>query len=186
MDNLTEKQLSSENVFKGVLLDVYSDDVLLPNGNKGKREYIKHVGAACVVPVDNEGNVIIERQFRYAFNEILTEIPAGKLDSKQEPHLEAALRELKEETGYVPEEMIYLGEFYPACAYSDEIIHMYLATGLKKGERHLDEDEFVVVEKKPLKELFEEVMNGNIKDGKTQTAILKAYIYLNEKNERNA
>ena len=142
--------------------------------NKSKREYIKHVGAACVVPVDDEGNVIIEKQFRYPFSKVLTEIPAGKLDSKAEPHLDAALRELKEETGYSAEKMIYLGEFYPTCAYSDEIIHMYLATGLKKGEQKLDDDEFVGVEKMPLEELVAEIMKGNIPDGKTQVALLRA------------
>lgn len=111
MDNLFEKQLSSENVYKGRLLDVYCDEIELPGGNKSTREYIKHVGAACVVPVDKNGNVIIEKQFRYPFGKILIEIPAGKLDSKEEPHLQAALRELKEETGFAAEEMVYLGEF---------------------------------------------------------------------------
>ncbi len=180
MDNLTEKQISSESVFKGRLLDVYRDKVMLPNGNTSTREYIKHVGAACVVPVDNDGNVIIEKQFRYPFGAVLTEIPAGKLDSKQEPHLDAALRELKEETGYEAEKMVYLGEFYPTCAYSDEIIHMYLAFGLIQGEQKLDDDEFVGVEKMPLEDVVKEIMNGNIPDGKTQTAILKAYLYLKE------
>ena len=181
MDNLFEKKISSTNVYKGRLLDVYCDDIELPNGHKSKREYIMHVGAACVVPVDNDGNIIIEKQFRYPFHKVLTEIPAGKLDSKQEPHLDAALRELKEETGYTAEEMIYLGEFLPTCAYSDEIIHMYLATGLSLGEQKLDDDEFVGVEKMPLEEAVKEIMNGNITDGKTQTAILKAYLYLKNK-----
>lgn len=181
MENLFEKQLSSENVFKGVLLDVYCDDIELPNGRNAKREYIKHVGAACVVPVDNDSNIVIEKQFRYPFHKVLTEIPAGKLDSKEEPHLEAALRELREETGFTAEKMVYLGEFLPTCAYSDEVIHMYLATGLTKGEQQLDEDEFVGVEKMPLEEAVKEIMAGNITDGKTQTAILKAYLYLNNK-----
>lgn len=181
MDNLFEKKINSTNVFKGKLLDVYSDDIELPNGHRSKREYIKHVGAACVVPVDNDGNLIIEKQFRYPFGCVLTEIPAGKLDSKSEPHLEAAKRELKEETGYSTENMVYLGEFLPTCAYSDEIIHMYLATGLTKGEQNLDDDEFVGVESMPLEQAVKEIMNGNITDGKTQTAILKAYLYLNSK-----
>lgn len=178
MDNLFEKQLNSENVFKGMLLDVYSDDIELPGGHKSKREYIKHVGAACVVPIDSDGNIIIEKQFRYPFHKVLTEIPAGKLDSKDEPHLQAALRELKEETGFSAEKMVYLGEFLPTCAYSDEVIHMYLATGLTRGEQNLDDDEFVSVEKMPLGEAVKEIMNGNITDGKTQAAILKAYLYL--------
>lgn len=178
MENLIEQKVSSENVFKGKLLDVYSDSVILPNGNRSTREYIMHVGAACVVPIDSDENVIIEKQFRYPFHEVLTEIPAGKLNSKAEPHLEAALRELEEETGYSAKEMIYLGEFFPTCAYSDEIIHMYLAKGLIKGKQQLDEDEFVGVEKMPLKKLVEEIMQGNIRDGKTQAAVLKAYLHL--------
>ncbi len=182
MDSLFEKQLNSTNVYKGKLLDVYCDEILLPNGNKSGREYIKHVGAACVVPIDNDGNVIIEKQFRYPFSKVLTEIPAGKLDSKSEPHLEAASRELREETGYTAGKMIYLGEFYPTCAYSDEVIHMYLATQLTKGEQKLDDDEFVGVEKMPLDSLVDEIMKGNICDGKTQTAILKAYFYLKNNN----
>ena len=183
MDKLTEKMVSSKRIYEGRILDVYCDDILLPNGHTSVREYIKHVGAACVIPVDDDGNVIIEKQFRYPFNKILTEIPAGKLDSKKEPHLEAALRELREETGYSAEKMIYLGEYYPACAYSDEVIHMYLAAGLIKGDASPDEDEFVEIGRMPLDELVNEVMKGNIPDGKTQTAILKAYLYL--KNNRN-
>ena len=178
MQNLVEKEIDSKKVFEGKLLHVYSDSVELPNGHTSTREYIKHVGAACVVPVDEDGNVIIEKQFRYPFHDVLTEIPAGKLDSKEEPHLQAALRELQEETGYMAENMIYLGEFYPTCAYSDEIIHMYLATGLSQGQQNLDDDEFVGVEKIPLATLVEKIMNGEIKDGKTQTALLKSYLYL--------
>ncbi len=178
MDHLFEKQLTTECVFKGKILDLYLDTIELPNGHTATREYIKHVGAACVVPVDEDGNVITERQFRYPFNAVLTEIPAGKLDSKLEPHLDAALRELKEETGYTAENMVYLGEYYPTCAYSDETIHMYLATGLTPGAQNPDEDEFVEVEKVPLKTLIERIMAGEIKDGKTQTALLKAYLYL--------
>ena len=178
MQNLIEKEIESEKVFEGRLLHVFRDKVELPNGHIAVREYIKHVGAACVVPVDDDGNVIVEKQFRYPFNAVLTEIPAGKLDSKQEPHLQAALRELKEETGYEADEMIYLGEYYPTCAYSDETIHMYLAKGLRRGEQHLDDDEFVDVEKVPLKTLVAQIMAGEIKDGKTQTALLKAWLYL--------
>ena len=178
MSELFEKQLTSEQVYKGKILDLYLDTVELPNGHTSTREYIKHVGAACVVPVDANGNVIVEKQFRYPFGAVLTEIPAGKLDSKQEPHLQAALRELKEETGYEADEMIYLGEYYPTCAYSDETIHMYLARGLGRGEQNLDDDEFVDVEAVPLETLIDRIMAGEIKDGKTQTTLLKAYLYL--------
>jgi len=105
------------------------------------------------------------------------EIPAGKLDSKQEDHESAARRELEEETGYTARELIPLGKFYPACAYSDETIWMYLAKGLELGERHPDEDEFLDVELIPLKDLVAEVLAGRIPDAKTQIAILKAAAY---------
>ncbi len=178
MENLKEIQLSSERLYKGRILDLYLDEVQLADGKTSKREYIKHLGAACVVPVDNEGNVIMVKQFRYPFSRVLSEVPAGKLDSAAESHLVTAKRELLEETGYVAESMIYLGEYYPTCAYSDEIIHMYLATGLQYKEQQLDEGEFIGVEKIPLDAVVEEIMKGNIRDGKTQTAILKAYYYL--------
>lgn len=178
MNDLFEKKLEGKKVYEGKILDLYLDTVELPNGHTSTREYIKHIGAACVVPIDENDNVIVEKQFRYPFSAVLTEIPAGKLDSKQEPPLQAALRELREETGYTAENMIYLGEYYPTCAYSDETIHMYLATGLSQGEQHLDDDEFVGVEKVPLKTLVERIMAGKIKDGKTQTALLKAYLHL--------
>lgn len=171
---LTEKQISSEEVFSGVLLHVYSDDILLPNGSKAKREYIKHPGAACIVPITDSGSVIMERQFRYPFHAELLEIPAGKLDPGENPET-TALRELKEETGIVPDTLIYMGPYYPTCAYSDEVIHMYLARGLRYEEQHFDADEFLTLEEIPLKDLVADIMAGKIPDGKTQTALLKAY-----------
>lgn len=180
-EDLKEKQESSSLIYQGKILSLYKDDVRLPNGEKGVREYIRHVGAACIVPVKENGNVIIEKQFRYPFDTVLTEVPAGKLDSKNEDPEKAALRELQEETGYIAKKLIYLGDFYPTCAYSDENIRMYLATDLIKGETHLDDDEFLGVEEKPLEFLIDDVMSGKIKDGKTQTALLKAYYYINSK-----
>jgi len=115
------------------------------------------------------------RQYRYPFGKVLLEIPAGKLDSPGEDPLDAAKRELKEETGAKAEEFMFMGEYYPTCAYSTEIIYMYLAKGLSFGETDLDEDEFIEVERIPIKTLFDMVMRGDIRDGKTQTAILKAY-----------
>lgn len=173
-----EKRITCSEVFSGCLLHVFKDDVLLPNGNTSVREYIKHVGAACVVPVTDENEVLMERQFRYPFGRVLLEVPAGKLDSKAEDPKDAACRELREETGASAEELIYLGPFYPTCAYSDEVIHIYLARGLSFGETHLDADEFITVEKIPLETLIADVMSGRIADGKTQTALLKAYLYL--------
>ncbi len=174
--DLVEKQISSASVFRGRLLDVYSDDIELPNGDKSKREYIRHVGAACVVPITAEGNVIIERQYRYPVGRILTEIPAGKLNSKNESPEAAARRELLEETGITAGKLIYLGELIPTCAYSDEIIHMYVAKDLQYGERKTDEDEFLNLEEIPLETLVRDIMAGKVPDSKTQAAVLRAYL----------
>lgn len=172
--NLTETQTESQEIFDGVILHVYKDTVQLPNGHSATREVIRHVGAVGVIPVTDDGKVIIERQFRYPLNQIITEIPAGKLDSFTEDRLSAAKRELEEETGYTAKEWIPLGDYYPTPAYCDERITLYLARGLTQGQRHLDEDEFLNFEAVPLTQLVAEVMDGTITDGKTQVAILKA------------
>ena len=175
---LREVRTASEDIFDGVILNVKRDTVRLPNGHSSIREVIRHVGAVCVIPVTEEGDVIIERQYRYPFDTVITEIPAGKLDSKQEDRLSAAKRELREETGLTADSWINLGDFYPAAAYSDEYITMYLAQGLHQGKQALDDGEFLEVKKAPLKELLSDVMAGKIPDAKTQTAILKAARYL--------
>ena len=176
---LRETQLSSREIFDGRILHVFEDTVRLPNGAAASREYLRHIGAVCVIPVLEDGSVLVERQYRYLVAQVLTEIPAGKLDTKDEDHLLAAQRELREETGATAERWTSLGLFYPACAYSDEAIEMYLAQGLHFGERHLDADEFLNVARVPLTELVEEVMAGRIPDAKTQIAILKADRLLN-------
>lgn len=176
--SLKELQLTSEQVYDGGLLKVFRDDIQMPHGVKAYREYIKHLGAVCVVPITDDGKVVIEHQWRYPMGKALLEIPAGKLDSVDEDHEEAARRELREETGAVATEMIYLGELYPTPAYSTEVIYMYLAKGLTFGERSLDEDECLTVETVPLKDLVKAILNGEIPDGKTQAAILRAAAYL--------
>ena len=176
---LRETQLSSREIFDGRILHVFEDTVRLPNGAAASREYLRHIGAVCVIPVLEDGSVLVERQYRYPVAQVLTEIPAGKLDAKDEDHLLAAQRELREETGATAERWTSLGLFYPACAYSDEAIEMYLAQGLHFGVRHLDADEFLNVARVPLTELVEEVMAGRIPDAKTQIAILKADRLLN-------
>jgi len=171
---LIEKNVKSELIYDGVIVHLYRDTVLLPNGGEALREIVKHVGAVCIVPVTDEGDVILERQYRYAVGEILTEIPAGKLNSADEDPAEAALRELKEETGAVPAELIDMGIYYGSPAIVGEKIHMYMARGLTFGERNLDEDEFLDVVRMPLCEAVREVLVGNVPDGKTQAAILRA------------
>ena len=170
---LREEWKSTKEIFDGRILHVIDDTVICPNGNEASRELIRHVGAVCVVPLTDDGKVIVERQFRYPISKVITEVPAGKLDSKDEDPLLAAKRELREETGYTADEWISLGVFYPAPAYSDEVIHLYLARNLKKGERDLDEDEFLDVYEVPLQELVDGIMKGEITDCKTQMAILK-------------
>ena len=176
---LREKRLSTEEIFNGRILHVIKDRILLPNGKEGSREVVRHIGAVAMIPVDIDGCAVVERQFRYPIDQVITEIPAGKLDYKGEDHLEAAKRELMEETGYTGDEWTELGLFYPAAAYTDEKIMMYLVRGLHQGSRKLDEDEFINVVKVPLKDLVTDVMAGRITDAKTQIAILKADKYLN-------
>ena len=169
---LIEKQISSKNVFDGVLLHVYKDEIELPNGNEAVREYIKHQGAVCVVPVTDEMEVIAVKQYRYPIGRVTIEIPAGKLDAGEEP-LTAAKRELSEETGVECADIEYIGGLYPSVAYTDEIIHMYVAKNLVFGEAHTDDDEFLNVVKIPLKDFVDMVMDGKIQDSKTMAAILK-------------
>lgn len=172
-ENLAEVKTGSEEIFDGIILHVFKDTVQLPNGNPATREVIRHVGAVGVVPVTDDGKVIVEQQFRYPLDQVITEIPAGKLDSFTEDRLSAAKRELEEETGYTAKEWVELGDYYPTPAYCDERITLYLARGLAQGQRHLDEDEFLNFKAIPLADLVEDVMAGRITDGKTQVAILK-------------
>ena len=170
---LFEKKLTSRQVFDGVVVKLFVDEVMLPDGKKSVREIVRHPGAVCVVPVTDEGEVIMVRQFRYAFGEVLLEIPAGKLEPGEDP-LSAALRELEEESGVVAKNVEHMGELYTTVAIFDERIQMYLATGLTYKKAHPDDGEFLEVEKIPLSDLVEMVMNGEIKDSKTQIALLKA------------
>ena len=171
---LEETFVSREEIYDGVVLHVVKDKVCLPNGETSYREFCLHIGAVCVIPITDDGMVVMERQYRYAHGRVFFEIPAGKLDSADEDPLEAAKRELLEETGAVAEKITYLGRLDTTPALINEKIHMYLAEGLTFGERKLDEDEFINVELVPLTTLVEMVMNGEICDSKTQIAVLKA------------
>lgn len=181
---LFEKQLSSRQLFDGVVIKLFVDDIELPNGARSHREIVRHQGAVCVIPVTDEGEVIMVRQFRYPFGRVLLEIPAGKLEPNEDP-LDAARRELEEESGVVADRVDFMGELYTTVAFTDEKIYTYIATGLTFKDSHPDEDEFVEVVKIPLSTLVKMVMDGEIKDSKTQVAILKAERILGEraKNE---
>ena len=157
----------------------------MPNGKSAVREVIRHVGAVCVVPLTDAGEVICVRQYRYPAGQVMLEIPAGKLDSKWEDRQTAALRELREETGARCERLTSLGAFYPAPAYSDELIDIYLAEGLSVGETDPDEDEFLDVVRVPLRELVDMALRGEIVDAKTQMAVLKVWVMKQREEKRS-
>ena len=171
--NLSEKQLTSKPVFNGKILTVRLDTALLPNGNTAEREIVEHPGGVGVIPITENGEVLLVEQFRYSYGANVLEIPAGKRSVGEDP-LFCGQRELKEETGASAKHFTYLGEVYPTPGYSTEIIHLYAATGLSFSEATPDEDEFLNLVKMPLSELVDKTVSGEIKDAKTQIAALKA------------
>lgn len=174
---LTEKTLSSEKIFDGHILHIRRDAVELPDGSRGFREVVDHPGGVCVLALDDRNRALLVSQYRYPYEKVLREIPAGKLEYGEDPAA-AAIRELKEETGAVAGEFRSLGELYPSPGYCGEIIRMYLARDLAFGEAHLDEDEFLNLERVPFDELVEQVLSGEIKDAKTIAAVLKGKLLL--------
>ena len=174
---LFEKKISSKQIFDGKVVKLFVDEVELPDGQIATREIVRHPGAVCVVPLTDKGEVVMVKQFRYPFDEVLLEIPAGKLEPGEDP-LEAVKRELEEESGAVAGKIEYIGELYTTVAIFDEKIQMYLATDLTFTNAHPDTDEFITSEKIPLSILINMVMNGEIKDAKTQIALLKAEKYI--------
>ena len=179
---LYEKKLTSKQIFDGKVVKLFVDTVELPDGKEAIREIVRHPGAVCVIPVTPEGEVIMVKQYRYAFEQIMLEIPAGKLEPGEDP-LEAVKRELEEESGVVAGNIEYMGEIFTTVAIFDEKIHAYLATDLVYKNAHPDEDEFLEVEKIPLSTLVDMVMNGEIKDSKTQICILQAHKLLSERSK---
>lgn len=170
--HLEEKTLESNQIFDGKVVKLFVDKAQLENGEAVTREVIKHPGGVCVVPLDENGNVLFVKQYRYPHHQVMLEIPAGKLEWG-ESHHDCGLRELREETGCTCDSYTYLGSLVPTPAYCGEIIHMYLAEGLHYGKQDLDEDEFLDIERIPLQKAAEMVMNNEIPDAKTQLAILK-------------
>ncbi len=176
--DLTEKTLSREDKFHGQILSVHVDQVLLPNGQTSTREVVDHVDGVAVLPLDERNNVLTVTQYRYVFGKTLLEIPAGKLDPGEDP-VTGALRELKEETGAVPDVFLPLGRILPAPGCYGETLHLFLARGLKMEEQALDPDEFLQVERVPFQEMVHRCLTGEIEDAKTVAAVLKAKVQLN-------
>lgn len=167
---MKETTLSSEKIYDGRIISLRKDEIITEKCVKQSREVVSHGGGAAVLVVKN-GKILLERQFRYPYGEILWEIPAGKRD-KGEDYAETAKRELEEETGYIAEKLVKLFEIYPTPGYTNEVIGIFKAEGLKKGVLHFDEDEDITSGWIPEEKVFEMIENGEIKDGKTLIALL--------------
>lgn len=166
MSNLVEKTMASSLIYEGKILKLRKDEVLLPDGKNSTREIIEHPGAVAIVPVLDDGRIVMVRQYRYAVGEILLEIPAGKLDQGEDP-VRCAHRELQEETGYIASTMQELTSIYTTPGFTDEIIHIYKASSLKKKSQALDEDEFIEIETYSPQKIREMINNKEIIDAKT-------------------
>ena len=174
-ENLREEPLEQSYKYKGKIINLRVDQARLPNGHTASREVVEHPGGVCIAALTDQKELLFVRQFRYPYGEVLLELPAGKLDVGEDP-LEAGKRELKEETGASAKDYTDLGKLYPSPGYCGEVIHMYMATGLHYGEMNPDEDEFLEVEKIPLKKAAQMVLDNEIRDAKTQAAVLKVYV----------
>ena len=180
MDTLKETLVSSELLFKGNFLQAKRDTVSLPDGAHATREYVVHPGAVVVVPLLNDGQVVLERQFRYPIGQVMIEFPAGKLDAGEDPLL-CGLRELHEETGYTASEWAYAGHMHLAIAYSTEVIHIYFVQGLSGGTRKLDAGEFLDVFTAPAQLLLDWCADGTVTDAKTMTCAVHLANHLSGK-----
>jgi ADP-ribose pyrophosphatase len=172
--DFTEKKRASRVAFSGSLLQVNEDEVELPDGGMARREYVVHPGAALVIPLFDDGSVLLERQFRYPVGGHFYELPAGKFDPGEAP-LETARRELLEETGYAAADWRALGPLYPCIGYSNERIELFLAQRLEfRGAQQLDEGEFLETLRLPLAQALDWVRHGRINDVKTMLGLLMA------------
>lgn len=172
-----EDRVSSKTIFEGKVITLTLDEARLENGKIATREVVHHGGGAAVVALNDKGEVALVRQYRYAVARQLVELPAGKIEAGEDPR-ETALRELGEEAGVAAAHFTAFGSVLPTCAYCTEEIYIYLATGLSRVERNLDEDEFLDVFWLPLDEAVEQVMDGRIIDAKTCSGLLRAKLLL--------
>ena len=170
--HLVERRVRSESVYEGHFLKVRRDEIRLPNGKTAWREHVVHPGAVMIVPITDDGLLIVERQYRYPLDRVLLEFPAGKLDPN-ETTLHCAQRELREETGFRAREWAYAGRMHNAPAYSNEFIEVWLARGLVAGPQELDDGEFVEVQTMTEAALFALAVTGELTDAKTMVGLLK-------------
>ncbi len=176
------KRVGRTEIYDGIRVHLVKEKLALPNGNQAEWELIMHPGAAAVIPVDDDGNILMVRQYRLAADDYTLEIPAGCLDSPDEDPYECAKRELEEETGYFSSDIEYLFKFYSSIGICDEVIHVYVAKNLRETQQNLDEDEFVSVERHSLEGLLDMVFEGDIMDNKTISSLL-AYSYMKDKKK---
>lgn len=177
--DLKETMISSQTIFEGKIIKVTLDQARLPDGTLASREVVYHPGGVAVLALDDDNTVYLVKQYRYPIQQLLLELPAGKLDHGVEENvLLGAQRELSEETGLEAAEWTYLGHTLASPGFCDEALHMYLARGLTRKGQHLDEDEFLDVVTMPFGQLVEQVMDGTITDGKTVSTTLKVKVLL--------
>lgn len=174
-----EKYLSRTILYEGKILRLEKDQVLCENGKTATREIVRHRGGAAVLCITEEQEVLLIKQFRYAYQETLYEIPAGKLEKDEDPKL-AAIREFEEETGKKALDMTYLNTIYPTCGYSDEKIYLYYVSSFKESKTHWDEDEQIEVAWVNLKKVLQMIQSGEIKDAKTICAIQSYLLHQNK------
>ena len=176
-NNLREIKISSQEIFQGKIINLRIDTVQLPNGKEATREVVEHPGAVAVVAINETNEIVLIRQYRAAIDEVIIEIPAGKLELGEDP-LICAKRELEEETGYQAGQWEKVFTFYTTPGFSDEKMYLYLAKDIKILEQSLDEDEFVEIFYMPISQAISDCRNGQIKDAKTILGIQAAYLYL--------
>ncbi len=181
--NLKEETLTRTYRFRGHIINLRTDTVRLPNGAEAGREVVEHPGGVCVVPLTDNNELLFVRQYRYPYEEVVLELPAGKRDRANEDPLECGKRELTEETGATADSYTFLGRVYPSPGFCNEVIYLYLARGLHFGAAQPDEDEFLEPDRIPLDQAVAMVMNNEITDAKTQIAILKTARLLQQPQE---
>lgn len=174
-----EKKISSEKIYEGAILNVRRDKVTAVKG-EAYREIIEHNGAVAIVPVKENGNIVMVEQYRYASGMTVLELPAGKIDKGETDPAKVAARELREETGYTADNIKYLGKINTSVAYSEEVIHIYAMTGLKEGRQELDDDEAINVVERPFSEVYRMAAEGKLIDAKTVAGLLMAKEQLND------